>query len=355
MLIRIVSAMFLIALLTGSGSINGLAESIRDKSCENELAAGGGRDPGSPAYNAKMRECLARQVVRVAEQSKGTRPEAKGKAPGAQPTIGEGCKSSLMTLVEGGVAMAKGCLVGQNQWRFWCADGSILSDGHPCTRSVATVQAAEGDGCKSALMPLIENGVSWGKGCSIGTSQWRFWCSNGRVYDETQPDPPPPGGIGKLCNPASKDSAAASPQAQPARQSEAFTAAPDQNALSQCTQQILSRNQCGAFLIVKDIRQLTKRGQGNDAVLVAEVDMETIQEFEVRSDTATNCTGTWWKEDPQYTRHQLSFPESKYFVRVGQLLTLRKTFTFQKNDFGWRCQMQTMKPVEDAVLVNRPQ
>src|SRR3954451_10076484 len=119
MLIRIVSAMFLIAVLTGSGSINGLAE-----------------------------------VVRVAEQSKATRPEAKGKAAGAQPTIGEGCKSSLMTLVESGVAMAKGCLVGQNQWRFWCSDGSILSEGHSCTRSVATVQAAEGDGCKSTLMPL---------------------------------------------------------------------------------------------------------------------------------------------------------------------------------------------------------
>ena len=152
-----------------------------------------------------------------------------------------------------------------------------------------------------------------------------------------------------MCNPAAKDSVAAiSPQ--PAGQGEAFTASPDKNALSQCMQQILSRNQCGPYLVVKDIRQLSKRGAGNDAVLVAEVDMETIQEFEVRSDTAINCTGTWWREDPQFTRHQLSFPESKYFVKVGQLLTLRKTFTFQKNDFGWRCQVQSMKPVENAVV-----
>jgi hypothetical protein len=279
-----------------------------------------------------------------------SRRKAKGGGATAQQAIGKGCKSSLMSLVEGGVAVARGCLVGQNQWRFWCSDGSLFNEGHRCTISnVATVQAPEGDGCKSALMPLVENGVTWGKGCSIGTNRWRFWCSSGRVYDEIQPDPPPQGGVGKLCNPAAKDSVAAiSPQ--PAGQGEAFTASPDENALSQCMQQILSRNQCGPYLVVKDIRQLSKRGAGNDAVLVAEVDLETIQEFEVRSDTAINCTGTWWREDPQFTRHQLSFPESKYFVKVGQLLTLRKTFTFQKNDFGWRCQVQSMKPVENAVV-----
>lgn len=288
-------------------------------------------------------------VVEGAAQSR-RKARSEGGGAAAQQPIGTGCKSNLMTLVEGGVAVARGCLVGQNQWRFWCADGSLFNEGHRCTvDNVATLQAPEGDGCKSALMPLVENGVTWGKGCSIGTNRWRFWCSSGRVYDEVQPYPPPPGGVGKLCNPAAKDSATiVAPQ--PAGTAEAFAAAPDENALGHCMQQILSRNQCGPYLVVKDIRQLSKRGARNDAVLVAEVDLETIQEFEVRSDTAINCTGTWWREDPQFTRHQLSFPESKYFVKVGQLLTLRKTFAFQKNDFGWRCQVQSMKPVENAVV-----
>lgn len=282
-------------------------------------------------------------------QPRNTQSEAKGGASANQQTIGAGCKSSLMTLVEGGVAVAKGCLIGKNQWRFWCADGSLFNESHPCTTNVAALQVPEGDGCKSGLRRLVENGVFWGKGCSIGTNRWRFWCSSGRVYDEIQPDPPPSGGLGKLCDPAAKDSVAAVSQ-QPAGQGETSFAAPDQSALSQCMQQLFSRNQCGPYLLVKEIRELSKRGGGNDSVLVAEIDMETIQEFEVRSDTAVNCTGTWWREDPEFTRHQLSFPESKYFVKIGQILTLRKTFVFQKNDFGWRCQVQTMKPVENAVV-----
>jgi hypothetical protein len=89
--------------------------------------------------------------------------------------------------------------------------------------------------------------------------------------------------------------------------------------------------------------------------MYAEIEMESIQEFEVRSEIAQNCTGTWWKEDPQYTRYQFSFPEAKYFVKVGQLLSVRKVLSFKKNDYGWRCQVQSMKPVEDATLINRPQ
>jgi hypothetical protein len=84
MLIRVVSAMFLVALLTGPGSINGLAESIREKSCENELAGGGRPRPRKPCTQCQNARMPRQAGVRVAEQSKATRPEAKGKAEGAQ-------------------------------------------------------------------------------------------------------------------------------------------------------------------------------------------------------------------------------------------------------------------------------
>jgi hypothetical protein len=81
-------------------------------------------------------------------QSSKARSETKGSGATAQQAIGKGCKSSLMSLVEGGVAVAKGCLVGQNQWRFWCADGSLFKEGHRCTiANVATIQAANPPSC----------------------------------------------------------------------------------------------------------------------------------------------------------------------------------------------------------------
>jgi hypothetical protein len=272
------------------------------------------------------------------EQSKKAAAEAKKARPSAPPPVGEGCKT------------------------------------------VPTIQAGEGDGCKTALMVLVQGEEVWGKGCSIGTNLWRFWCSNGRVYEETQPYPPPPGGVGQLCNPSQATKVVAAPgqalgqptqapgQAGPAPGKPAqvpgqairmdrqpVAATPDQSAITECLQQILVRNQCQAYLTVKDIRPVTTRGQTDDYVMFAEIEMESIQEFEVRSDIAQNCTGTWWKEDPKFTRYQFSFPEAKYFVKVGQLLSVKKMMSFKKNDFGWRCQVQSMKPVEEATVINRSQ
>lgn len=275
--------------------------------------------------------------------------DAAAQSKNKGPALGVGCKSRLMTLVEDGVAVAKGCSLGRNRWRFWCPDGSLYRDDRSCANRTVNLQVPEGVGCKSDLMRLVENGVFWGKGCSIGTGQWRFWCSSGRVYDEIHPNQPPPGGLGKQCDPAVTQSATAI-NPQPPEQSQAVAAAPGENSINQCVQQILSRNRCGPFLAVKAIRKLSNRGAGNNAVLVAEIDFETIQEFEVRSTIATNCTGTWWKEDPRVTRRQFSFPEVKHFVKAGQVLTLRKTFVFQRNDFGWRCEVPSMKPVEDAFV-----
>jgi hypothetical protein len=258
-----------------------------------------------------------------------------------------------MTLVESSGAIAKGCLIGRSQWRFWCLDGSIYDEAHSCSKAAPTIQAAEGEGCKSELLTLVEENEVWGKGCSIGTNQWRFWCSNGRVYEETQPSPPPVGGVGRLCNPAAdaKETAAVKlVPGQPAQRSQPASLALDQNALGDCIQQIMMRNQCPPYLTIKEIKQLETRGQSDAPVVVAEIELESVQEFEVRSDIASNCTGTWWKEDPQYTRYQFSFPEAKYFVKVGQHLTIRKTFPFKRNDFGWRCQVQSMKPIDDAFL-----
>jgi hypothetical protein len=290
--------------------------------------------------HAKTPECPRTEVLETTGQSKSAGGDAKGKTASSPPPVGEGCKSNLMTLVENGVSWAKGCKVGQNQWRFWCSDGRLYDEAHPCAKGTPSIQAAEGEGCISSLMLLVEKGEPWGKGCSIGaksmgTNQWRFWCSNGRVYEETQPSPPPPGALGRLCDPkvavASRDATPAGQvPGQGVKAGQAVSAAPDQLAVSQCLQQILSRNQCQSFLTVTDVRQVNGPGQTSSALaatVLAEIDMESIQEFEVRSDTASNCTGTWWK----------------------------KEFSFQKNDFGWRCLIDSMKPVEDAVLTNRPQ
>ena len=206
-------------------------------------------------------------------------------------------------------------------------DGSIFDDVRSCAKGAPSIQAAEGEGCKTALMVLVQDEEVWGKGCSIGTNQWRFWCASGRVYEETQPYPPPPGGVGQLCNPGQGTKVAAAPgraPGQPGGRSRTtgpssrtgdmvdripVAATPDQSAITECLQQILVRNQCQSYLTVKDIRPVTARGQSDDYVMFAEIEMESIQEFEVRSDIAQNCTGTWWKEDPKFTRYQFSFPK----------------------------------------------
>src|SRR5262249_20494047 len=123
----------------------------------------------------------------------------------------------------------------------------------------------------------------------------------------------------------------------------------DKNAVAQCVQQIFSRNaQCQSHLTLRDVPQVDSRIGSSDADVVAELDLVSTREFEVRSDIATICMGTWWGEDPQFTRHQVGFAESKFFVKVGQLLTIRKSFVFRRTESGWRCQIDSMKPIESA-------
>jgi hypothetical protein len=101
------------------------------------------------------------------------------------------------------------------------------------------------------------------------------------------------------------------------------------------------------------VRQVSRRLTEGDVEVTAEVDMESTQEFEIRSDIASNCTGTWWNEDPKFTRHQVRLFESKFFVKTGQNITLRKVFMFRKSGSGWRCDVQSIKPVEDVFFTSR--
>src|SRR5438552_1778408 len=57
------------------------------------------------------------------------------------------------------------------------------------TASIKSKQPSVGEGCKSTLKTLVENGLAWGKSCSIGANQWRVWCLNGSLYDEAHPCP----------------------------------------------------------------------------------------------------------------------------------------------------------------------
>jgi hypothetical protein len=314
----------------------------------------------SGCAGAGTQECLAEplQLVAPSRPAAPERPAAlEQKRKGAGPAMGEGCKSNLMALVAVTGTVARGCLIGHNQWRFWCLDGGTYDDPQSCAKSAPTIQAAEGEGCKSEMLTLVDQDQVWGKGCAIATNQWRLWCSNGKVYEETQPSPPPVGGVGRLCDPALavKEAAAANHiPGQPAPKGQTVSLTLDQNALEDCVHQIEAQHQCASYLTIKDIRRIESRGETDSPVVVADIAMESIQEFEVRSNTAADCTGTWWKEGTKSTRYQFSFPEAKYFVKVGQRFTIRKTFPFKRNDFGWRCQVQSMKPLDDIFLNDTP-
>src|SRR5215470_9335988 len=104
MLLKLGNTLFLTALLSFTAPIEGVGKSAREQQCERELVAGkDGAEPGTHTYKAKMQECLKRLESKTAERSKGPGASAKAKAPTPSPAVGEGCKSSLMTLSDNGM------------------------------------------------------------------------------------------------------------------------------------------------------------------------------------------------------------------------------------------------------------
>jgi hypothetical protein len=77
-------------------------------------------------------------------------------------------------------------------------------EAEPFTTFHVLENTARGVGCKSNLFPTIEEGRTWGTGCSAGGGFWRYWCANGKAFDFSEDQPSPPGGVQSICTAAQR-------------------------------------------------------------------------------------------------------------------------------------------------------
>ena len=124
---------------------------------------------------------------------------------------------------------------------------------------------------------------------------------------------------------------------------------PDADAVDQCVAQIHSANTCGNFLAVSRVIQLDREVAQSDARVMAEVEMTVLSPFTVCSPIALNCTGTCWD-----SKMAAPNPGVRERVRISQRLLIRKSFSFQKADGGWRCDTAALQPVETGAPPGRP-
>jgi hypothetical protein len=73
----------------------------------------------------------------------------------------------------------------------------------PRTRSSRAEQGtlALGAGCQAPLTTASDEEGAWGQGCPIGSgnSHWRYWCTSGQVFEFTDGQAMPEGGLSGLC------------------------------------------------------------------------------------------------------------------------------------------------------------
>lgn len=126
---------------------------------------------------------------------------------------------------------------------------------------------------------------------------------------------------------------------------------PDADAVDLCVAQIHSTGACGNFFAVNRIFQIDSEQDGDNAEVIAEIEMVVLSPFTACSPIASSCTGTCWdlrSGRPKFT------PGSREQFQVGYRLRIEKSFAFQKKDSGWRCDSTAMQPVEVGVALGGP-
>jgi uncharacterized protein YecT (DUF1311 family) len=128
---------------------------------------------------------------------------------------------------------------------------------------------------------------------------------------------------------------------------------PDADAVDLCVGRIHSVNTCENFLRISRVLQLDVEASDRDAIVTAAVEMRVLAPFSVCSPIASNCTGTCW--DLQRRQPKTVAASSRENVLVGYRLTIEKSFSFQKTkDGSWRCNTETLRPVEYGTAQRGP-
>jgi uncharacterized protein YecT (DUF1311 family) len=123
------------------------------------------------------------------------------------------------------------------------------------------------------------------------------------------------------------------------------------DAVDLCVAQIHSKGSCGNFLAVNRISQIESKQDGDSAEVTAGIEMVVLSPFTACSPVASSCTGTCWDFK---TGRPKSTPGSREQFQVGYRVRVEKSFVFQKNGSGWRCDSTVMQPVEVGVALTGP-
>ena len=127
--------------------------------------------------------------------------------------------------------------------------------------------------------------------------------------------------------------------------------APNADAVDLCVAQIHATGACANFLAVNRVLQTDGRQNDNSADVTSSIEMVVVSPFAACSPIASSCTGTCW--DLKSAKPK-STPGSREQLRVGYRVRIEKSFAFQKNGNGWRCNTTTMEPVEGGVALSGP-
>ena len=132
---------------------------------------------------------------------------------------------------------------------------------------------------------------------------------------------------------------------------QSMSSLPNADAVDLCIAQIHSAAACGNFLAVNRVFQIDSEKTEDNAKVTAEVEMVVLSPFTACSPIASSCTGTCW--DLRAGRPK-SIAGSREQVQVGYRLRIEKSFAFEKNNGGWRCNSTVMQPVEVGMALSGP-
>jgi uncharacterized protein YecT (DUF1311 family) len=131
---------------------------------------------------------------------------------------------------------------------------------------------------------------------------------------------------------------------------------PDADAVDQCVGRIHAANTCENFLRISRVLPLDVEAAERDAIVTAAVEMRVLAPFSVCSPLASACTGTCWDlQTRQPKAAAAGAAGSRENISIGYRLTVEKSFAFQKTkDGGWRCNTETLRPVEYGTAQRGP-
>ena len=126
---------------------------------------------------------------------------------------------------------------------------------------------------------------------------------------------------------------------------------PNADAVDLCVAQIHSAGACGNFLAVNRVFQIDNKQTEDSAQVTSSIEMVVLSPFLACSPIASSCTGTCWDLKSGKPK---STPGSREQFQVGYRLRIEKSFAFQKNGSGWRCDSTAIQPVEVGVALSGP-